>query len=125
MTQVSNASYIAKQRVVYATPYKLNLVASLIRNQKVDLAINQLKLSRKHAALEMLNVLQAAVANAEHNFNADFDTLYIDSVLIGKSHVLKRFFPRARGRAGKILKIRSNLTIKLKAKLRGRDGSKG
>lgn len=113
---MSDAVYIAKQKIIYATPRKLNLVVSLIRNLKVDKAINQLRFCRKCVAVDVLNVLKSAIANAEHNFNADFDSLYVDTVLVGKSVTLKRFFPRAKGRAAKLLKRRSNLTITLRAK---------
>lgn len=115
----NNNFYIAKQKSLPATPRKLGIVADLIRNLKVDMAINQLKFSRKRIAVDVLKVLQSAVANAEHNFNVDFDSLYIDSVLVGKSHTLKRFFPRARGRSSRILKRRSSLMIRLKTKQKG------
>ena len=106
--------YIAKQKVVFSTPRKLAVVAELIRKKNIDYAINQLKICRKKASEYVLNVLQAAIANASNNFNEELENLYVSEVLVGKSYSLKRFMPRAKGRATKIFKKYSYLTIKLK-----------
>ncbi len=106
----SNAAY-AKSKAIKVSPQKLGLVADLIRGMKVADASLQLQFSKKQVAQDVRQVLLSAIANAEHNFGLDIDNLYVARVLIGKSFVLKRYSPRARGRAGKIKKRFSNLTI--------------
>ncbi|WP_255419676.1 50S ribosomal protein L22 [Wolbachia endosymbiont of Dipetalonema caudispina] len=103
----------ASSRVLKSTPRKLNLVADLIRNKKVSFATVQLKFCEKKAACLMAKVLNAAVANAQHNYGLDVDGLYIKEVLIGKSFTLRRIYPKAMGRASKVDKCYSSITIKL------------
>jgi large subunit ribosomal protein L22 len=93
------------------SPRKLNLVAQLIRNKPVNKALADLTFSKKAFAVDVKKVLQSAIANAENNHNLDVDTLVITEASVGKSFVMKRFSPRARGRAGTIRKPFSRIRI--------------
>lgn len=101
----------ASIRSLRSSTQKLNLVADLIRRRPVDQAMDQLTLSKRRVAGEVKKVLKAAVANAENNHGLDVDSLYVSAVEVGKSFVLKRFMPRAKGRGVRILKQFSRLTI--------------
>ena len=102
---------IAKDNTIRVSPTKLaNLVRTLV-NKKVNNAINQLKFSNKRISNNVLKVLNAAIANAENNKQLDIDNLYIKEAFVGKSLTMKRFRPRAKGRASSILKPFSKLTI--------------
>jgi large subunit ribosomal protein L22 len=98
-------------RTVHISPQKLNLVAQLIRGKKVATAMADLTFSRKRIALDVKKTLESAIANAENNHQLDVDSLIVAEAHVGKSIVLKRFKPRARGRVGRILKRFSHLTI--------------
>jgi len=98
-------------RRVRTSPRKLNLVAQLIRGKKVSVALADLQFSRKRIAGEVRKTLQSAIANAENNHDLDVDNLIVAEAHVGKSLVMKRFSPRARGRVGRILKPFSNLTV--------------
>ncbi|MEW6436430.1 MAG: 50S ribosomal protein L22 [Pseudomonadota bacterium] len=98
-------------RMIRVSPQKLNLVAQLIRGKKVERALAELQFSRKRIALDVRKTLESAIANAENNHNLDVDDLIVAEAFVGKGLVLKRFSPRARGRAGRIEKPFSNLTI--------------
>jgi large subunit ribosomal protein L22 len=93
------------------SPRKLNLVAQLIRNKRVNMALADLTFCRKAFATDVKKVLQSAIANAENNHNLDVDALVITEASVGKSFVMKRFSPRARGRAGAIRKPFSRIRI--------------
>ena len=103
---------IAKASVLKSTPRKLNLVAGLIREASVYQAMLNLKFSNKKASLLVFKVLRSAIANADNN-GVDIDQLYVGEVLVGKSMTLKRVRAKAMGRASRIKKHYSNLTIKL------------
>ena len=105
---------IAKVRMLKTSPQKLNLVSKMIRNKPVNVALAQLKFSRKRIALDVKKCLESAVANAENNHDLDIEELIVSEAFVGKNLVLKRGRPRARGRYGKILKPFSQLTIKVK-----------
>jgi large subunit ribosomal protein L22 len=98
-------------RMLRVSPQKLNLLAQLIRGKKVDSALADLQFSRKRIALEVKKTLESAIANAENNHDLDVDDLVVAEAHVGKALVLKRFSPRARGRAGRIEKPFANLTI--------------
>ena len=106
---------------VKSSPRKIGLVLDHIRGKKVDIAIRDLSFARQRIASEVKKVLKSAVANAENNFQYDIDNLYIKEAYAGKSIVLKRFRPRAKGRASAIKKPYSNVTIILSDKLRKLD----
>ena len=93
------------------SPQKLNLVAQTIRGMNVDAALAELTFSKRRIGREVKKVLEAAVANAENNHQLDVDRLYVSEAYVGKSLVLKRWRPRARGRMGRILKPFSRLTV--------------
>ena len=112
---------IAKVRMLKTSPQKLNLVSKMIRNKPVNVALAQLKFSRKRIALDVKKCLESAVANAENNHDLDIEELIVSEAFVGKNLVLKRGRPRARGRYGKILKPFSQLTIKVRQVLRDND----
>lgn len=101
----------AVARMLRVSPQKLNLVAQLIRGKKVDRALADLEFSRKRIAHEVKKALESAIANAENNHDLDVDDLVVAEAHVGKALVMKRFHARARGRAGRIEKPFSNLTI--------------
>ena len=101
----------AKLRMIRISPQKLNLVAALIRGKKVDRALADLAFSRKRIAGSVKKTLESAIANAENNHGLDIDNLVVAEAYVGKNLVMKRFRARARGRAAKILKPFSELTI--------------
>ena len=103
-------------KMIRISPYKLNLEAKSIRGRKVDDALSYLEFSKKRISNTVRDILQSAIANAENNHALDIDKLYIDEAYVGKNMVMKRFRARARGRAAKIIKPFSQLTIILKEK---------
>ena len=90
---------------------KINTLLKNIRGKKADVAIKNLSFARQRIAFEIKKTLQSAIANAENNNQFDIDNLYVKEAYVGKSIVLKRFRPRAKGRASAIKKPYSNLTI--------------
>ena len=104
----------AKAKSIRTSGQKLNLVAKSIRGCNIKVAIDQLTFSKKRISREVLKVLNSAIANAENNFGLDIDKLVVSEAYVGKSIVMKRMRARARGRAARILKPFSKLTILLK-----------
>jgi large subunit ribosomal protein L22 len=101
----------AVARNIRVSPQKLNLVAALIRGKTVAAALADLQFSRKRIAGDVKKCLESAIANAENNHDLDVDDLMVAHAYVGKALVMKRFHPRARGRAGRIQKPFSHLTI--------------
>jgi large subunit ribosomal protein L22 len=101
----------AVARMLRISPQKLNLLAQLIRGKKVHIALADLEFSRKRIAHEVRKCLESAIANAENNHDLDVDDLVVARAHVGKGLVIKRFHARGRGRAGKVLKPFSHLTI--------------
>lgn len=101
----------AVARMIRVSPQKLNLVAGLIRGKKVATALAELEFSRKRIAGTVKKALESAIANAENNHELDVDNLVVAEAFVGKALVMKRFHARARGRAGRVEKPFSNLTI--------------
>jgi large subunit ribosomal protein L22 len=101
----------ATVRMLRISPQKLNLLAQLIRGKKVSTALADLEFSRKRISVEVRKGLESAIANAENNHDLDVDDLVVAQAWVGKDMVMKRFSPRARGRAGRIEKAFSNITI--------------
>ena len=93
------------------SPQKIRLVADQIRGLPVDRALNILAYSNKKAAAILKKVLESAIANAEHNVGADIDELKVAAVNVDQGPTLKRLRPRARGRADKIFKRMSHITV--------------
>ena len=107
----NNLLAVARDNTIRISSLKLGNVARLIVNLKVNKAINQLKFSQKRISASVLKVLNAAIANAENNKQLDIDYLYVKEAFVGKSLSMKRFRPRAKGRASSIIKPFSKLTI--------------
>ena len=95
---------------------KANLILNFIKGKKVDVAIRDLEFTRKKVAEDIKKTVKSAIANAENNYQYDIDNLYIKEAYIGKSIVMKRFRPRAKGRASPIKKPFSRVTIILEEK---------
>ena len=112
--RVAETEARAFSKFIDSSPYKLNLVAEMIRGKKAEKALIDLQFNRKRVAKDVQKVLQSAVANAENNHNLDVDRLYIAEATVGKAMVMKRFHARARGRSAGIKKFFSNLTIVVK-----------
>ena len=106
-----NLTAIARDNMVRTSPLKASHLINSIVNMKVSLAINQLKFSNKRISKSVLKVLNAAIANAENNKQLDIDKLYVKEAFVGKSLRMKRWRPRAKGRAASIIKPFSKVTI--------------
>ncbi len=115
---------VAKARMLKTSPQKLNLVSKLIRNKPVNVALAQLKFSKKRIAVDVRKCLESAIANAENNHDLDIEELIVSEAFVGKNLVLKRGRPRARGRYGKILKPFSQITIKVKQIINNKEEEK-
>ncbi len=109
--RLSDSEAIAVARNLRISPQKLNLVAGSIRGKSAEAALSELTFSKRRIAADVRKTLQAAIANAENNHQLDVDRLFVAEASVGKSIVMKRFRPRARGRAGRIIKPFSNLTV--------------
>lgn len=101
----------ARARAIRVSPRKLNLLAGSIRGLKADKAMAQLTFSKKRISEEVKKVLQSAISNAENNYGMDVDNLFVSEAYVGKAMVMKRFAAAAKGRACRIIKPFSNLTI--------------
>jgi len=101
----------AVTRLIRVSPQKLNLVAQLIRGKKVDRALADLTFSRRRIAKDVKKTLESAIANAENNHDLDVDALVVAEAFVGKNIVMKRLQPRARGRATRIVKPFSQMTV--------------
>jgi large subunit ribosomal protein L22 len=95
---------------------KANLILNFIKGKKVDVAIRDLEFTRKKVAEDIKKTVKSAIANAENNYQYDIDNLYVKEAYVGKSIVMKRFRPRAKGRASPIKKPFSRVTIILEEK---------
>ena len=102
---------MAKVRTLRTSARKLNLVAQSIRGLKVQRALNELEFSHKRIAKDVRKALYSAISNAENNHNLDIDSLVVAEAFVGKNLVMKRFAARARGRASRIEKPFSEITI--------------
>ena len=98
------------------SPQKANLVASLVRDMSIEQAADFLSFSKKKGARVIKKLLDSALANAENNHQFDIDNLFVKEAYVGKSLVMKRFRPRAKGRASPIKKPFSRITIVLEEK---------
>ncbi len=109
--RLSESEAMALTRNLRVSPQKLNLVAETIRGKSAEAALSELTFSKRRIAGDVRKTLQSAIANAENNHQLDVDRLFVAEATVGKSIVMKRFRPRARGRAGRIVKPFSNLTV--------------
>lgn len=101
----------AVARNLRVSPRKLNLVASMIRGKKVNVALADLEFSRKRIANDVRKCVMSAVANAENNHGLDVDDLIVAEAYVGKNLVMKRFHARGRGRSAMVMKPFSQLTV--------------
>lgn len=101
----------AFSKYMRTSPQKLNLVAQTIRGKNAGRALVDLEFSKKRIADDVRKLLQSAVANAENNHGLDVDRLVVSEATVGKQITMKRFRARARGRAARIEKKFSNMTI--------------
>lgn len=113
---INNNTAKAIGKSIKSSPQKANLVLKSIRGLTVENAVNSLLFSKRRISNIVLKILKSAISNAENNHELDIDKLYVKEATVGKSMVLKRFRPRARGRAGKILKPFSRIKIELEEK---------
>ena len=101
---------------VRSSTRKLKPILKSIVGKKVDIAIRDLTFSDKRISNDIKKTISSAVANAENNFQYDIDNLFVKEAFCGKQVIMKRFRPRAKGRASPIMKPYSNLTIILSEK---------
>ena len=112
-----NTSFVkAINKNVRSSPRKLALVCNFIKGKKADVALRDLEFSRKRIAKDVSKTVKSAISNAENNYQFDIDNLFVKEAYVGKSIVMKRYRPRAKGRASPIKKPYSRLTIILKEK---------
>ena len=112
----NNSLVKAINKNVRTSPRKLALVCNFIKGKKADIALRDLEFSRKRIAKDVSKTVKSAISNAENNYQFDIDNLFVKEAYVGKSLVMKRFRPRAKGRAAPIKKPYSNLTIILTEK---------
>jgi large subunit ribosomal protein L22 len=98
-------------RALRVSARKLNLVAQTIRGKSASSALAELTFSPRRIARDVKKVLQAAIANAENNHQLDVDRLYVKEATVGRAFAMKRFHARGRGRAARVEKYFSNLTV--------------
>ena len=101
----------AKLKYARISPQKARLVADQVRGMPVDTALEILAFSQKKAAAIIKKILDSAIANAEHNEGADIDELSVTRVMVDQAPTMKRLRPRAKGRANRILKRTSHITL--------------
>ena len=106
----------AVNKNVRSSPRKVSLVLNHIVGKKADIALRDLDFTRKKIAHDVSKTVKSAIANAENNSQFDIDNLFIKEAFVGKSLVMKRFRPRAKGRASPIKKPFSRITIVLEEK---------
>ena len=114
--QKNNISIKAVNKNVRSSPRKIAIVLDYIRGKKADIALRDLEFTRKKIALDIEKTIKSAIANAENNYQHDIDNLFVKEAYVGKSLVMKRFRPRAKGRASPIKKPFSRITIVLEEK---------
>jgi large subunit ribosomal protein L22 len=112
----NNLTVKAVNKNVRTSPRKLSLVLNYIKGKKADVALRDLEFSRKRIAKDVSKTVKSAISNAENNNQYDIDSLFVKEAFVGKSLVMKRFRPRAKGRASPIKKPFSRITIVLEEK---------
>ncbi|BBI01396.1 50S ribosomal protein L22 [Buchnera aphidicola (Nipponaphis monzeni)] len=101
----------AQYKKARSSAQKVRLVANLIRGKKISVAQDILNFSNKKASMLIKKVLDSAISNAEHNKNMDLSTLKITKIFVDEGPSMKRTMPRAKGRADRILKRSSHITV--------------
>jgi large subunit ribosomal protein L22 len=112
----NNITIRAINKNVRSSPRKIALVLDYIRGKKADIALRDLDFTRKKIATDVSKTVKSAIANAENNYQYDIDNLFVKEAYVGKSLVMKRFRPRAKGIASPIKKPFSRITIVLAEK---------
>jgi large subunit ribosomal protein L22 len=112
----SNLTVKAINKNVRTSPRKLSLVLNFIKGKKADVALRDLEFSRKRISKDVSKTVKSAISNAENNYQYDIDNLFVKEAYVGKSIVMERFRPRAKGRASPIKKPFSRITIVLEEK---------
>jgi large subunit ribosomal protein L22 len=120
----NSSSVKAVNKNVRSSPRKISLVLDYIRGKKADVALRDLDFARKRIAQDVSKTVKSAIANAENNYQYDIDNLFVKEAYVGKSLVMKRFRPRAKGRASPIKKPFSRITIVLEEKKEVKNGPK-
>ena len=106
-------AYLRNARIA---PRKVQIVLDLIRNKPVDIALATLELTPKAASPMVAKLLKSAMANVENNHNMNKDDLYVSECFVCPGPIMKRVMPRAQGRAFRILKRTSHITLVVKEK---------
>ena len=101
---------------VRTSPRKLALVCNFIKGKKADIALRDLEFTRKRVAKDVSKTVKSAISNDENNYQYDIDNLFVKEAYVGKSLVMKRYRPRAKGRASPIKKPFSRVTVILEEK---------
>ena len=110
----------ATARYVRVTPRKVNQVLDLVRGNKVEEALTMLSFSKKHVSKRIEKTMRSAVANAiQADSKIDVEDLYVKEALVGPGPIMKRWLPRAQGRATPLYKRTSHITIILEARASG------
>ena len=112
----NNSLVKAINKNVRTSPRKLALVCNFIKGKKADVALRDLEFSRKRISKDVSKTVKSAISNAENNYQFDIDNLFVKEAYVGKSLTMKRFRPRAKGRATSIHKPFSKLTIVVEEK---------
>ena len=112
----NNSLVRAINKNVRSSPRKISLICNFIKGKKADIALRDLDFTRKKVAKEVSKTVKSAISNAENNFQYDIDNLFVKEAYVGKSLVMKRYRPRAKGRASSIKKPFSRITIILEEK---------
>ena len=117
MTKNKDLSLVkATYKNLRSSPRKVNNILRSIRGLKAEIALRNLRFSEKRVANEISKTIKSAVSNAENNNQLDIDNLFVKEAFVGKSLVMKRYRPRAKGRASPIKKPFSRITIVLEEK---------
>ena len=114
--QKNNTTVKAINKNVRSSPRKLALVLNYVKGKKADIALRDLEFTRKRISKDVSKTIKSAISNAENNNQFDIDNLFVKEAYVGKSLVMKRFRPRAKGRASPIKKPFSRITIVLEEK---------
>lgn len=110
----------AKLNNLRVAPRKTRLVAGLIKGLDVEVALNQLDMVVKRSSPQFRKLLESAISNGENNFGLDKSNLYVLDVIVGAGTTLKRWMPKAYGRAGQIWKRTSKIEIILEERVEGK-----
>ncbi len=109
-------SSVARAKYIRMTPRKMRVVANQVRGKEVQAAIDYLNFCKRRAANPIMKVIKSALANAEQKGGIDLDNLYVKELLIDEGPTMRRWLPRARGMATKILKRTSHISVELEEK---------